>query len=205
MIAKLTGTVDSVAADTAVIDVAGVGYLVHASRRTLTALGRPGDPAAVVVETQMRDDRIQLFGFIDPAERDWFRLLTAVQGVGGRMALAVLSVLDPAALTMAIAAQDRAALSRADGVGAKLAGRIASELRDKVDTIAQAPRTTTTAAATAPAASAAPARDDAVSALVNLGYGRSEAFAAVAKAAEALGDGAGAEALIPAALRTLAP
>ena len=205
MIAKLTGIVDGVTADTAVIDVGGVGYLVHASRRTLTALGRPGDRTAVVVETQMRDDRIQLYGFIDAAERDWFRLLTAVQGVGGRMALAVLSVLDPAALTMAIAAQDRAALTRADGVGAKLAGRIATELRDKVDAVAQAPRAATSGAATVPTASLAPARDDAVSALVNLGYGRSEAFAAVAKAAETLGDGAGAEALIPAALRTLAP
>ncbi len=204
MIAKLTGTVDSVAADSAVIDVAGVGYLIHASRRTLTALGRPGEPVAVVVETQMREDRIQLFGFIDVAERDWFRLLTAVQGVGGRMALAVLSVLDPAALTMAIAAQDRAALSRADGVGAKLAGRIAAELRDKVDAVAQAPRATT-AAATAPTTSAAPARDDAVSALVNLGYSRSEAFSAVAQAVETLGAGAGAEALIPAALKTLVP
>ena len=203
MIAKLTGIVDSLGADGAVIDVGGVGYLVSASRRTLGALGRPGERAQLVVETQMREDRIQLFAFIDAAERDWFRLLTAVQGVGPRMALAVLSVLDPTALTLAVAAQDKTAFTRADGVGPKLAGRITAELRDKVGAVTQTPTPARPAASSLPAAE--PARDDAVSALVNLGYGRSEAFAAVARAGESLGDAATAEALIPAALRVLAP
>ena len=203
MIARLSGIIDSVGTDTAVIDVGGVGYLVHASRRTLTALGRPGERASLVVETLMRDDRIQLFGFTDSAERDWFRLLTTVQGVGGRMALAVLSVLDPAALTVAIAAQDKAALIRADGVGARLAGRITAELRDKVDALTQTPRPTQPVPTATPASRSA--REDAVSALVNLGYGRSEAFAAVVQAGDALGKDAGAQDLIPMALRTLAP
>lgn len=207
MIAKLSGILDSIGTDTAVIDVGGVGYLISASRRTLEALGRPGTSVRVVVETLMRDDRLQLFGFADTGERDWFRLLTTVQGVGPRMALAVLSVLDPTAIAMAVAAQDKAAFIRADGVGAKLAARITAELRDKVDAIALAPRETAAPVPARPdvAPSQTAPRDDAVSALVNLGYGRSEAYAAVLKAAATLGDDAAAQALIPAALRVLSP
>jgi len=208
MIAKLTGVVDSVAADSAVIDVGGVGYLVFCSRATLDRLGGPGGRAGLFVETHVREDHIHLFGFADSAERDWFRLLTAVQGVGGRGALAILSVLAPDALATAIAADDRRALTRADGVGPKLAGRILSELKDKAGAAALAPG----AAAPAGGQGAAPslpsrpaASADAVSALVNLGYGRSEAFGAVAAAARRLGDAAGVEALIPEALKELAP
>ena len=201
MIAKLTGVVDSVASDTAIIDVAGVGYQVFASRRTLGLL-QAGQPATVLVEMHVREDHIHLYGFADRSERDWYRLLTTVQGVGGRVALAILSVLAPEQLTAAVAAQDRAAISRADGVGPKLAGRIASELRDKVDAIALGP-------VGAPPSADRPAAEDgavadAVSALVNLGYGRSEAYAAVATAAGKLGDTADVAALVPAALKALA-
>lgn len=202
MIAKLRGLLDGIGPDHAVIDCGGVGYLVFCSRRTLSALGAIGDPVAVHVETHVREDHIHLYGFADGAERDWFRLLTTVQGVGVRVALSILSVLAPDALTLAIAAQDRAALARADGVGPKLAARVVLELKDKVGGIG------TAAPAALPAAGAAPAGDgvaaDAVSALVNLGYGRTEAFAAVARVRSAGGPDR-VEAIIPAALRLLAP
>jgi len=200
MIAKLSGIVDQVSPEGAVIDVGGVGYLAFCSTRTLGQLPAPGAPARLLVETHVREDHIHLYGFIDTAERDWFRLLTTVQGVGARLALAILSVLNPDALALAIFAQDKASLARADGVGAKLAARTVNELRDKVGGLAVAP-----AAAEAPinAGAAGPA-SDAVSALVNLGYRRAEAFAAVAAAARRLGDGAAADALIRAGLQELA-
>ncbi|NNG03331.1 MAG: Holliday junction branch migration protein RuvA [Inquilinus sp.] len=203
MIAKLTGTVDSVAADGCVVDVNGVGYLVFASRRTLERLGGAGQPAVLHIETQVREDHIHLFGFIDRAERDWFRLLTGVQGVGGRVALSVLGVLDPDRLAMAIAAQDKAPLTAADGVGPKLAGRIVSELKDRVPAfgVAPAPSDAIRVAAVAPDDAAAA---DAVSALVNLGYGRTDAVGAVAAVAQRLGAAAAVETLIPAALKELA-
>jgi Holliday junction DNA helicase RuvA len=206
MIAKLTGTCDSLDADSAVIDVAGVGYLVSASARTLARL-QPGRPAAVYVETQMREDRIQLFGFADAAERAWFRRLQMVQGVGGRVALALLSVLDPASLARAIAAQDRAALTRADGVGPRLAQRILAELKDKAVLDAglagiAAPAAAEAAGPVGKAAVSVP--DDAVSALVNLGYGRSEAFGAVASAVGRLGTDAALDAVIRQGLKELA-
>jgi holliday junction DNA helicase RuvA len=201
MIAKLTGSVDSVAADSAVIDVGGVGYLAFCSTRTLGQLPLPGAPARLLIETHVREDHIHLYGFIDAAERDWFRLLTTVQGVGARLALAILSAVAPEALTMAILAQDKAALARAEGVGPKLAARIVNELRDKVGGLA-------IAAQASPAASFPGAEEgaaaDAVSALVNLGYRRAEAFGAVATAARRLGDAAGIDALIRAGLRELA-
>jgi Holliday junction DNA helicase RuvA len=214
MIAALRGTIDSLGADHAVIDVGGVGYLVFCSRRTLDALGRAGQPARLAVETVVREDRIELFGFPDPRGRDWFRLLVSVQGVGPRMALAIQGVLDADALAQAIAAGDRAALTRADGVGPKLAQRILGELKDKAGTLAAplaGPRAGMPSGAPAgdPAGTERPADtaavEDAVSALVNLGYGRSEAFAAVAGAARALPPPATAERLIPAALKALAP
>ncbi len=204
MIAKLTGVCDSLDAESAVIDVGGVGYLIAASARTLARL-QPGRPAVVHVETQMREDRIQLFGFADPAERAWFRRLQAVQGVGGRVALALLSVLDPASLTRAIAAQDRAALTRADGVGPRLAQRILAELKDKAVLDAALAGALAAPTGLAPGGAPAAAPEDAVSALVNLGYGRSEAFGAVAAAVGRLGAGAALDAVIRQGLKELAP
>lgn len=199
MIAKLTGVVDSSGSDWAVIDVAGVGYLVFCSSRTLAALPPVGKPVSLFVETHVREDHIHLYGFADAAERDWFRLLTTVQGVGARVALAVQSVLSAADLAQAILIQDKSALARASGVGPKLAGRIVAELKDKVGGIALA----TPAPAIAGAAAEAGPVADAVSALVNLGYRRAEAFSAVAHAAQSLGKDAGVEALIRAGLREL--
>src|SRR6202162_5473062 len=130
MIAKLTGILDSVAADSAIVDVGGVGYLAFCSTRTLGQL-LPGAPARLLIETHVREDHIHLYGFIDAAELAWFRLLTTVQGVGARLALAILSAVPPEALTLAIFAQDKAVLAHAEGVGPKLAARIVNELRDK--------------------------------------------------------------------------
>ena len=129
MIAKLSGILDSVGPDGAVIDVGGVGYLAFCSRRTLGQLPSPGGTVRLLIETHVREDHIHLYGFADAGERDWFRLLTTVQGVGARLALAILSAVAPEALTLAIVAQDKAALARADGVGPRLAARIANELR----------------------------------------------------------------------------
>jgi holliday junction DNA helicase RuvA len=196
MIAMLAGVVDQRGADNLVLDVNGVGYLVFASARTLGRVPARGEPLKLLIETHVREDHIHLYGFADEAERGWFRLLTTVQGVGARLALALLSVLAPDALATAIMAQDKAALSRADGVGQKLATRIASELKDKVGGIALGP------AATTPATPAAVS--DAVSALVNLGYSRSDAFAAVAQATQRLGAEAKIDALIRAGLQELA-
>ncbi|MBV9554844.1 MAG: Holliday junction branch migration protein RuvA [Alphaproteobacteria bacterium] len=203
MIAKLTGTVDSVGPDGAVIDVGGVGYLVFASTRTIGRLPPTGGAARLLVETHVREDHIHLYGFADAAERDWFRLLTTVQGVGAKVALAILSAVAPEELTLAIVAQDKATMARADGVGPKLAARIVNELKDKVGGMALA---ATNAAARAPAAAAAEpgATGDAVSALVNLGYRRAEAFGAVAAASRRLGAGVKVDALIRAGLQELA-
>lgn len=185
MIGRLKGLVDGVGEDSALIDVGGIGYVVFASRRTLGALPGRGEAARLEIETHVREDHIHLYGFIDEAERAAFRMLTGVQGVGSRVALAILSVLAPDALTRAIAAQDKTAITRANGVGPKLAQRIVTELKDKVGAIAlgQAARATTEAKAggVASPAAAGAVNEDAVSALVNLGYGRSDAFAAVAR------------------------
>jgi Holliday junction DNA helicase RuvA len=200
MIAKLAGILDQLAADGAVVDVNGVGYLVFCSTRTLGRLPPLGSPVRLLIETHVREDHIHLYGFADPAERDWFRLLTTVQGVGARLALAVLSAMGPDELVFAIAAQDRASLARAEGVGPRLAARIVNELKDKAGGLALA-KTAAPAAAAAPGDGPAA---DAVSALVNLGYRRAEAFGAVAAAARRLGGEAAAEALIRAGLQELA-
>ncbi|MFQ5775229.1 MAG: Holliday junction branch migration protein RuvA [Kiloniellaceae bacterium] len=205
MLGKLTGSVDSAGEDWLVVDVSGVGYLVFCSGRTLANLPGAGEPIRLLIETHVRQDHIHLYGFVEPAERDWFRLLSTVQGVGARMALAILSVLSPTQLIQAIAAQDKAALTQASGVGPKLAGRIVAELKDK------AGRSVLGEAASLAGDGAARARpaldgvaEDAVSALVNLGYGRGEAFGAVAQATRALGAGAPLEAVIKAGLKELA-
>ena len=198
MIAKLRGTVDATGEDWVIIDVAGIGYRLSCSARTLRRLPPPGGPASVLTELRLRDEQFHLYGFCDATERDWFRLLQTVQGVGARMALGILSVNEPDALATVIAAQDRAPLVQAPGVGPKVAGRILSQLQDA------APVPGTAAAAAAGADDGGPT-GEAISALVNLGYGRSEAFRAVAGAARKLGDDADTSELVRAGLRELAP
>ncbi|SMF66627.1 Holliday junction branch migration protein RuvA [Allosphingosinicella indica] len=197
MIAKLTGTLDSFAHDHAVIDVGGVGYLVLASTRTLSALGAIGDPVVVHVEMQVSDDAIRLIGFASAEERDWFRLLTSVQGVGARVALAILSVLTGDELHRAVASGDKAMVARANGVGPKLALRIVNELKDKAGGIVLG-------AATGLAPVVGGAGVDAVSALLNLGFRPSEASAAVAQAEAELGPDASLDALVRIALKKAA-
>ena len=200
MIARLKGIVESIDGDSAVIDVNGVGYLVTASARTLRDLVA-GAPATLMVETIVREDAIALYGFLATAERDWFRILTTVQGVGAKVALSILSTLSPDEIARAIAAQDRATLSRPAGVGPKLAARLATELKDKAAAFGVAPAgRAEEAAAAMPAGSI---NEDAVSALVNLGYKRVEAFGAVARVTQRLGDGAKLNDVIKAGLQEL--
>ncbi|MCU0894024.1 MAG: Holliday junction branch migration protein RuvA [Rhodospirillales bacterium] len=200
MIAKLTGTIDSLGDGALVIDVRGVGYLVACSQRTLARLAA-GEPASLLIETQVREDAISLFGFADTDEREWFRRLVTVQGVGARAAMAILSAVPAEALASAIAAGDRAMITRAPGVGIKLATRIVAELRDAAVTV---PRGAAGRPVAAGGGTAAPL-GEAVSALVNLGFGPGEALDAVTAARETLGEAAGVEALISASLAGLAP
>ncbi len=204
MIAKLSGLIDSVGEDSAVIDVGGVGYLVFCPSRVLASLPGPGEAATLFVETHVREDHIHLYGFASAAERDWFRLLTTVQGVGARVALGVLGVLSPSALMQAVASQDKAAVAQAPGVGPKLAQRIVNELKDKVGALPTADGPPAGGAATAvPVDTEDAAVGAAVSALVNLGIGRSEAFGAVATVSRDLGGDAAVEELIRAGLQEL--
>ena len=202
MIAKLKGVVDSVDEGSAVIDVNGVGYLVSASSRTLRNLVA-GQEASLLVETIVREDAIALYGFLDTAERDWFRILTTVQGVGAKVGLSILSTLSPDEIARAIAAQDKASLSRPAGVGPKLAARLATELKDKAAAFGVAPAPTRAAEAAMPAGPGT-VNEDAVSALVNLGYRRVEAFGAVARVSQRLGAAAPLDAVIRAGLQELA-
>jgi Holliday junction DNA helicase RuvA len=195
MIARLAGTLVEAGADHAVIDVGGVGYLVQLSGRTLSAIGAIGGSVTLLTDMQVREDAITLFGFGSVAERDWFRLLTSVQGVGGRVALAILSVLAPDELSRAIASGDKAMIARANGVGPKLALRIVTELRDKAGPVLGPGAI----GGTKPAAGGAVG--DALSALANLGFRPAEASAAVGAAAEELGPGATIDALVRLALR----
>ncbi|MDQ2893273.1 MAG: Holliday junction branch migration protein RuvA [Pseudomonadota bacterium] len=194
MIAHLKGRLDSTSVDHAVIDVGGVSYLVGASSRTLAAIGAVGDACMLHTEMLVAEDFIRLVGFASAAERDWFRLLTGVQGVGARVALAILSAFEPVDLSRAIASQDKAMVARANGVGPKLAERIVRELKDKVGGIALA---LGPGVVNAPLGAAA----DAVSALLNLGFRAPEASAAVAAAEEELGPDATLDALVRLALR----
>jgi len=198
MIAKLRGVVDEIDEESAVILVGGVGYRVACSRRTLSALPAPGEAAVVHVETVVREDAIQLYGFAEPGERAWFSLLTTVQGVGARVALALLSALDPAEMAEGLALQDGARFTRASGVGRKLATRIVTELKGKAPAMAGSFVPRPTAAAPGGAAVA-----DALSALVNLGYRAPDAQLALAAAAGRLGASAPFEALVREGLREL--
>ncbi|MBC8339344.1 MAG: Holliday junction branch migration protein RuvA [Rhodospirillales bacterium] len=205
MIAKLKGLIDSAGEDWAIIDVAGVGYLVFCSRRTLGRLGA-GEAAELLIETHVREDHIHLYGFFDALERDWFKLLTTVQGVGVKVALGMLSVLSPDQLTQAIAAADKGMITQAPGVGPKLATRILSELKDKVGSIALGSLPgAVDAGSLAPGEAGGGAIADAASALVNLGYQPSQALSAVSRTAGKLGGEATVEALIRGGLGELAP
>jgi Holliday junction DNA helicase RuvA len=181
MIGKLTGMIDSFAGSQVILDVGGVGYLVTCSARTLRRIGAAGGEATLFIETQVREDAITLFGFADAEEQGWFRLLTTVQGVGGKVALSILGALSPEHLAQVIATADRAALTEADGVGPKLALRLVTELKDKVPAFAGAIPLPGAAALDAGAMAHGVAHD-AVSALINLGYRRAEAFSAVISA-----------------------
>lgn len=209
MIGKLTGKVDSIQGDAVIVDVGGVGYVVHAANRTLQRLGVSGSAVSLLIETQVREDAINLFGFLDQGERDWFRLLLTVQGVGAKVGLAILGVLGPDDLTTAIAAQDKTAITRAPGVGPKLAARIVSELKDKVGGLSLGTAALAKAAAAAGEGGKASGGkphaliEDAVSALVNLGYRRAEAFTAVAKAQHEADGAASLDHLIRAGLKEL--
>ena len=199
MIAKLTGRVDTIEADRCVVDVAGVGYLVFASTRTLAALPPAPALAVVLTEMQVREDAITLYGFADSAEREWFRLLTTVQGVGARVALNILSALSPRDLIAAIQAGDRGSLTRASGVGAKLAVRLLTELREKAGAM---PTGIGYSPVLPPPFGGVEA--DALSALVNLGYRRPDVVAVIARVMARLGEQAGLDAVIREGLKELA-
>ncbi len=200
MIAKLTGRLDSSGAGHAVIDVGGVGYLVEASARTLDALGPVGGDVTIHTEMLVGEDFLRLLGFAKAEERDWFRLLTSVQGVGAKVALAILSALEIGDLQRALASGDSAMIARANGVGPKLAQRITHELKDKAGALGGIAGTGTGSSL---AATAGPL-SDAVAALTGLGFKPGEASAAVAAASEELGVGAGLDALVRAALKKAA-
>ena len=199
MIAKLTGRVEALEDGRCVIDVNGVGYLVHASTRTLAALPA-GSAASLLIEMHVREDAIVLYGFFESAEREWFRLLTTVQGVGAKVALGVLSALSPRDLVAAIQAGDRARLTRAPGVGAKLAVRLLTELREKAGAMPTGPGFSPIL----PPPVADGVAADALSALVNLGYRRPEAQAALARVLDRLGEDAALDAMIRDGLKELA-
>src|SRR3954470_14069966 len=192
MIARLSGTLAETSADGAVIDVAGVGYLVHLSGKTLGAIGAIGSEVLLLTELQVREDAWTLFGCGSPAERDAFRSLTSIRGVGGRLALAILSALSPDELARAVAQDDKAMIGRANGVGPKLAARIANELQGKLGVVGLGGTTP------APRGGAA---SDALSALANLGFKPADASAAVNAALDELGEGATLDALVRVALK----
>ena len=197
MIAKLYGRIDETGADHLVIDVSGVGYLVQASARTLAALGKTVDFATVFTEMQVSENDMRLIGFATKEERDWFRLLTGVQGVGGKVGLAILSVIEPADLALAIGSGDAAVVARANGVGPKLASRIVNELKDKVGALAGIGGGAKLISGAASGSHAS----DAMSALANLGFRPGEAGSAVAQAVEELGPDATLDARVRLALK----
>ncbi len=204
MIGKLRGVIDAYGEDNVVLDVHGVGYLVHCSARTLQALPPAGEAITLAIETWVREDQIRLFGFATDLEREWFRLLTGVQGVGAKVALAVLSTLRTAEIANAIVLGDKAAVTRTPGVGAKLAQRIVTELKDKAPQFASVDPAVVQLSGELADKRAPQPISDAVSALVNLGYGEIQASAAIAAAVRAAGDGATTQSLIRLGLRELA-
>ncbi|ALA16576.1 MULTISPECIES: Holliday junction branch migration protein RuvA [Chelatococcus] len=204
MIGKLKGVVDSYGEDHVILDVHGVGYLVHCSSRTLQNLPPAGEAATLAIETIVREDMIRLYGFRSDAEREWFRLLQTVQGVGSRVALGILSVLDPGALASAVGMGDKAAIARAPGVGPKLAARLIAELKDKAPVFGAVDPAVIRLAGAVEEGGAPPPVADAVSALVNLGYGQPQAAAAVAAALKSAGEEAQAATLIRLGLKELA-
>jgi len=204
MIGKLKGVVDSYGDDFVILDVGGVGYQVHCPVRTLQGLPAPGEAATLAIETYVREDQIKLYGFASDAEREWFRLLQTVQGVGARVAMSVLGTLKPAELANAVAIRDKAAVARSPGVGSKVAERIVSELKDKAPGFADVDPAVVHLAGALDEKRAPRPVVDAVSALVNLGYGQPQAAAAIAAAARAAGDGADTATLIRQGLKELA-
>ena len=204
MIGKLKGVVDSYGDDFVIIDVGGVGYVAHCSARTLGALPQAGEAATLSIETHVREDMIRLFGFISDREREWFRLLQTIQGVGAKVALAILSVLDPAALGTAVATSDKAAIARAPGVGPKLAARIVAEMKDKAPAFSAIDPVLSRVSGGVAEGSAPKPVADAVSALVNLGYPAAQASTAIAAALKTVGEDAEARVLIRLGLRELA-
>jgi len=204
MIGKLRGVIDSYGEDWVIVDVGGVGYQVHCSSRTLQALPPVGEAGTLSIETYVREDVIRLYGFTADLEREWFRLLQTVQGVGAKVALAVLGTLKPGELASAIALQDKAALARAPGVGKKVAERIVTELRDKAPAYSSADPLVVRLQAEIGDKRAPRPIADAVSALTNLGYAQIRASAAVAAAAQAAGENATTEDLIRRGLKELA-
>jgi Holliday junction DNA helicase RuvA len=204
MIGKLTGTIDSTGDDWVILDVGGVGYVVSCSARTLAALPGRGEVAQLSIETYVREDQIRLFGFTTDLEREWFRLLQTVQGVGAKVALSILGVLKPSDLANAIALQDKATVARAPGVGPKVAARIVAELKDKAPAFSTLDANVIRLQDELGAKAAPQPAADAVSALVNLGYPQIQASAAVSSAMRKAGEGASAEMLIRAGLRELA-
>ena len=198
MIGKLRGLVETIDEDGLIVDVGGVGYVVSASARTLRALPRAGESVTLHIETQVREDSIRLFGFLTLGERDWFRLLQSVQGVGAKVALGILGALPGDALSMAIARQDKATMARAPGVGPKLAARLVLELKDK------APAGLPSGIGLPETGALPKVAEDAVLALTGLGYARAQAAMAVTKAQGALGPEATTATLIRAGLKALA-
>jgi holliday junction DNA helicase RuvA len=203
MIGKLKGTIDSYGEDFVLVDVHGVGYEVHCSSRTLQALPIPGEAVTLSIETHVREDQIRLFGFASELEREWFRLLQTVQGVGTRVALSVLGTLQPSQLASAIAMRDKASITRAPGVGPKVAERIVTELKDKAPAFATIDPAVIRLSDAVEDKRAPQPISDAVSALVNLGYGQPQAAAAIASAARAAGEGADTRQLIRLGLKEL--
>lgn len=203
MIGKLKGVIDGVGEDHVIIDVQGVGYVVQASSRTLQGLHN-GEAVTLFIETQVREDAIRLFGFTTEQEREWFRLLQSVQGVGAKVALAILSILSGGEIATAIGTQDKAMIGRAPGVGPKLAQRIVTELKDKSPALTAIDLGLSTLAASVAERAAPKPVADAISALANLGYPQASAMSAIAAAVKALGDGAETSALIRQGLKELA-
>ena len=204
MIGKLRGVIDSYGEDNVILDVNGVGYLVQCSARTLQDLPPAGEVATLSIETYVREDQIRLFGFLTEVEREWFRLLQTVQGVGAKVALAVLGTLKPADLASAIAMRDKAMVARTPGVGPKVAERIVTELKDKAPAYADVDPALVRLSGALEDRRAPQPVSDAVSALVNLGYGQPQAAAAVAAAVRSAGEGTEVKTLIRLGLKELA-